>query len=104
MLAALSDAKLEPQRKPISPGPAPTGQADATDDESNTTHAKITKIDQYTRSLKFDADNSFRVVQFSDIWNDGDSQNFLETQKLVENILKKEQPDLVIISGNTVST
>lgn len=32
-----------------------------------------TKVDQYTRHLKFDADNTFRVVQFSDIWVNGDA-------------------------------
>ena len=74
-------AKLEPANPKIVPAPTskvlPTDKTiDATTD---TKSAKITKIGQYSRTLKFDKDNTFRIVQFSDLWFDGNAQNFLET-------------------------
>lgn len=54
------------------------------------------------RALKFGADNTFRVVQLSDILIDGDEQNFVNTQHFIENLLKKENPDLIVITGDTV--
>jgi predicted MPP superfamily phosphohydrolase len=41
-------------------------------------------------------------VQFSDIWVDGDAENFLNTQKFIQNLIKKEQPDLIVITGDVV--
>ena len=41
-------------------------------------------------------------MQFSDIWVDGDDENFLNTQKFIENLIKKEQPDLIVITGDVV--
>ena len=54
------------------------------------------------RALKFGPDNTFRVVQLSDILSDGDEQNFVNTQHFIENLLKKEKPDLIVITGDTV--
>ena len=77
--------------------------ADAEDQPEQDKKSNVSaKVDQYTRTLAFDTDNSFRVVQFSDIWVDGDAQNFLETQKFMERLLKKEQPDLIVITGDVV--
>lgn len=52
--------------------------------------------------MKFDADNSFRVVQLSDIWVDGDGQHFIDTNTFIEKLLKKEQPNLIVITGDIV--
>lgn len=88
-------AKLEPENPKIAPTPTskvvPAGKTTGkiTDKDKTTPTAKedekgpkteiITKIDQFTRTLQFDKDNTFRIVQFSDLWFDGDAQNFLET-------------------------
>lgn len=52
--------------------------------------------------MQFGKDNTFRVVQFSDLWADGDSQHFIDTTDFVEKLLKKEKPNLVVITGDTV--
>ena len=64
--------------------------------------AKIEDVKKYTRHLKFHKDGSFRVVQLSDIYVDGNPDNFLNTQALIENLILKEEPDLVVITGDTV--
>ena len=89
-------AKLEPANPTIGPAPTskvvPTGKTTDTKTPiaEDTKAPKIKKIDQYSRTLQFGKDNSFRIVQFSDIWYDGDLDHYLETQKLMENIIKKE--------------
>ena len=114
----LALAKLEPENPKIAPSPTskvvPAGKTTGktTDSKSKDTkiplpsetkETKIKKIDQYARTLQFGKDNTFRIVQFSDIWFDSDDQNYLNTQKLMENIIKKEQPDLIVVSGESVS-
>jgi hypothetical protein len=110
ILAAFSDiAVLAKKEKTITPpsgakiSPSETvDEAPAEEVKESTTKTKVTKVDEYTRHLKFDADNSFRVVQFSDIWADGDDQNFLNTQKFIQNVIKKEKPDLIVVTGDVV--
>jgi hypothetical protein len=111
MLAAFSDLYVQAKKDTIKPpsGPKikPTETTDEPEEEHDTketkeTKTKVTKVDEYSRHLKFDAENSFRVVQFSDIWVDGDAENFLNTQKFIQNLIKKEQPDLIIITGDVV--
>ena len=74
-----------------------------TSDDYGDTQKKAKKVNEYTRIMRFDADNSFRVVQLSDLWNDGDSKNFGDTITFVERLLKKEQPDLVVVTGDVVA-
>jgi predicted MPP superfamily phosphohydrolase len=72
--------------------------------ETEKKHSKIEDVKKYTRHLKFHKDGSFRVLQLSDIYVDGNAENFLNTQALIENLILKEEPDLVVITGDTVKT
>ena len=75
VLAAFADltvlAKKDTITPPTGPKITPSKQADAAAEEEpaeepaeepTKTKTKVTKADEYTRHLKFDADNSFRVV------------------------------------------
>lgn len=109
ILAAFSDIAVLAKKEKISPPTGPKISPSKEEDEAPTeevkesnNNTKVTNIDEYKRKLKFDADNSFRVVQFSDIWADGDDQNFVNTQKFIQNVIKKEKPDLIVVTGDVV--
>jgi 3',5'-cyclic AMP phosphodiesterase CpdA len=52
--------------------------------------------------IRFNGNNRFKIVQFTDIhWTDGNESN-QKTQKLMERILEEEQPDLIALTGDTI--
>lgn len=106
ILAAFSDlavARDMPTDLPPPISPPPKGTTTAEETKADTTKPpKIVKIDQYTRHMAFGKDNTFRVVQLSDLWIDGDSQHFIDTADFIDKLLKKEKPNLIVISGDTV--
>ena len=57
---------------------------------------------QYTRTLKFRDDGSFKIVTFSDIGMNDNSEDYLQTQSLLETVLSTESPDLVVLVGDIV--
>jgi predicted MPP superfamily phosphohydrolase len=52
--------------------------------------------------MKFGVDNTFRVVQLSDLLSSSDSTATQKTAEFIEKLLDKEKPDLVVITGDTV--
>lgn len=53
--------------------------------------------------LRFNEDNRFRIVQFTDIhWNDGDEKN-LQSLSLMKSVLDTEKPALVVLTGDIIS-
>lgn len=52
--------------------------------------------------MKLGLDNTFRVVQLSDVWANGDQADFSNTMDFIEKLLKKEKPDLVVLTGDVV--
>ena len=55
------------------------------------------------KTLTFNANGKFKMVQFTDIhFGEGDETD-AQNQKLINDVLDQENPDLVIISGDVVS-
>lgn len=54
--------------------------------------------------LKFRADGTFKIVQFTDIHWDNGSSNNERVLGMMADILAKEQPDLVVLTGDIVTT
>lgn len=56
------------------------------------------------RRLTFRDDNTFTIVQFTDVhWKDGDDKD-LRSRALMEEVLTAEQPDLVVFTGDLVAS
>lgn len=54
------------------------------------------------KEIKFSQDNTFKIVQFTDVhWGDG-SEEDLKTSELMSMVLREEKPDLVVFTGDTV--
>lgn len=45
----------------------------------------------------------FKIVQFSDMLIDESSEHFVRTQSMVQNIIYNEDPDLIVLTGDTVA-
>ncbi|WP_326998702.1 metallophosphoesterase [Cohnella kolymensis] len=57
-----------------------------------------------SKSLRFRADGSFTIVQFTDLhWQDGGRRD-LKTRALMEKVLKLEQPDLIVFTGDVIES
>ncbi|WP_340025401.1 metallophosphoesterase family protein [Paenibacillus sp. FSL K6-1096] len=57
-----------------------------------------------TRKLSYRPDGTFTIVQFTDLhWMDGREED-QRTRALMERVLKAEQPDLVVFTGDTIYT
>ena len=69
---------------------------------SNACLAQAETHDQYSRSLKFNPDGTFKIVTFSDLALSDNSEDYLSTQGLIENVLNSEKPDLVVLTGDIV--
>lgn len=67
------------------------------EDDTGLTH------DKYTRFLRFKRDNVFKIVDFSDLLFDGESDDWLKTADMMERILDQEKPDLVTLTGDLVA-
>lgn len=66
------------------------------------TEAQDSGHDQYSRTLKFRPDGSFKIVTFSDLSLSDNSEDYLSTQGLIETVLNSESPDLVVLTGDIV--
>ncbi|RUT47046.1 metallophosphoesterase [Paenibacillus anaericanus] len=54
------------------------------------------------RSLSFQQDGTFKIVQFTDIhWKDGRAED-RRSRKLMESVLDAEQPNLVVFTGDII--
>lgn len=54
--------------------------------------------------LRFKEDQTFTIVQFTDIhWRNGDAQD-LASRQCMEAVLDLEQPDLVVFTGDIIYT
>lgn len=60
------------------------------------------EVGKYTKVLKMNDSLIFTIVQLNDLMNDGTSENYLDTQSLIENVLYNLKPDLIVITGDTV--
>ena len=58
----------------------------------------------YERHLKMNSNYRFKIVQFSDMLIDESSEHFVRTQSMVQNIIYNENPDLIVLTGDTVVT
>lgn len=55
------------------------------------------------QTLRFDANGNFKIAQFTDVhFNYGETASEAATQ-LIEEVLEKEKPDLVILTGDIVT-
>ena len=54
--------------------------------------------------LKFGKDKTFKIAQFTDIHWDNNSNKCNKTIKTIEHVLETEKPDLVILTGDIVTT
>ncbi|WMJ86681.1 metallophosphoesterase family protein [Anaerocolumna sp. MB42-C2] len=52
--------------------------------------------------LKFNSNGTFKILQFTDIHYSNDNELDHGTTKLMEQILKAEKPDFIMITGDTV--
>lgn len=56
------------------------------------------------RPLAFQADETFKIVQFTDLhWKDGRPED-LRTRQLMRTVIETEQPDLVVFTGDVIYT
>ncbi|WP_256761148.1 metallophosphoesterase family protein [Cohnella sp. WQ 127256] len=57
-----------------------------------------------TTTLKFRSDGTFKIVQFTDLhWKNGEPRD-LQTRALMERVLKAEQPDLIVFTGDVIES
>ncbi len=54
-------------------------------------------------ALRYNADGTFKIVQFTDIHWQKDGPDDKNTAKLMADILDAEKPDLVVLTGDTTS-
>lgn len=56
------------------------------------------------RQLAFQADETFKIVQFTDLhWKDGRPED-LRTRQLMKTVIETEQPNLVVFTGDVIYT
>lgn len=65
-----------------------------------TQHSKET---QATPGLRFGADGTFKIAQFTDLHWDGTSPNSSQTKEVILQVLAAEQPDLAVVTGDVVT-
>lgn len=54
-------------------------------------------------SLHFRQDGTFTIVQFTDVhWTDGNERDE-QTRELMDRVVETEQPDLVVLTGDTIA-
>ena len=58
--------------------------------------------DQYSRTLKFRSDGTFKIAILSDLGFNENSEDYLQTQGLIETLLSNENPDLIVLTGDVV--
>lgn len=58
-----------------------------------------------TPSIHFNKDHKFKIAQFTDIhWKGDETEECLKTTELIEYVLKTEQPDLVVLTGDIINS
>lgn len=60
-------------------------------------------IAQCQQNLSLRPDGTFKIAQFSNIFMDGQASNYAFTMLNIQNVIIDERPDLVVLTGNTVS-
>jgi hypothetical protein len=53
--------------------------------------------------LKFRADRTFRILQFTDLHWDSKSAGRMVTEKTIRSVIVREKPDLIVITGDIVT-
>lgn len=48
------------------------------------------------------ADNKFVIAQLGDLMNTGVPADYIRTQAVIENLVQNVQPDLIVITGDSV--
>jgi 3',5'-cyclic AMP phosphodiesterase CpdA len=57
-----------------------------------------------TPVLKFNKNKEFKIVQFTDVHWENSTENISDTLKVMDTVLEKEKPDLVVLTGDLVLT
>ncbi|SHF32110.1 3',5'-cyclic AMP phosphodiesterase CpdA [Mariniphaga anaerophila] len=60
-------------------------------------------LGQNKNALKFDSSGEFKIAQFTDTHINMDKNSNLDVYEIVRGVLKKEQPDFVILTGDIVT-
>ncbi len=63
--------------------------------------AVCTRLD--AQQLRFRQDGTFKIVQFTDTHVVPEKKESLDAIKLIDKVLEKEQPDLIVFSGDVVT-
>jgi len=56
------------------------------------------------KQLRFRQDGTFKIVQFTDVHHTSDGSNSIPTFELMEEVLAKETPDLVVFTGDLIAS
>src|SRR6478609_8930535 len=56
------------------------------------------------KQLHFRQDGTFKIVQFTDVHHTSDGSNSSPTFELMEEVLAKETPDLVVFTGDLIAS
>lgn len=59
--------------------------------------------DTEKKILRFKPDKTFRIVQFTDVHWDNTKTNCKDTKAIMRMVLKEEQPDLIVLTGDIVT-
>lgn len=57
----------------------------------------------YTATLHTKPNGTFKIAQLGDLMHDPTPSNSVRTQEVIENIIANVQPDLFVITGDTVN-
>lgn len=64
--------------------------------------APVSKVDSNKPALKFRADGTFKIVQFTDLHFGDSDEADAHTQKIQTAIIQAEKPDLVVLTGDAI--
>lgn len=56
------------------------------------------------KQLRFRQDGTFKIVQFTDVHHHSEDENDLPTFEVMKEVLAKETPDLVVFTGDLISS
>lgn len=56
------------------------------------------------KQLRFNADGKFRIAQFTDLHLDPNTAESPKTLQMIQGVIQKENPDLVLLTGDIVTT
>lgn len=55
-----------------------------------------------SKSLNFKPDGTFKILQFSDLYMNDSLDTFEITLDMIQTTIDTEQPDLVVLTGDTI--